>query len=279
MARAANTKDKDARRVEERITQLRRQEERRRARRNRTLFKIIGGVVAAVAIASAFVFALRSQGGSTGTVVAASLGGPTNDLPGHAGGNFTPIHQTVRSTGKPEILFVGTQFCSFCAAERWAIVKALGQFGTWTNVHRATQGGSTAGFSAVPTFDLTNSGYHSKYVAFDGKDLQDYNGNTLQTLNSEEQALWQQYDPQGSTPMVLVADHVRLGAGYSPGDIDGQSFATVQNALQHGSSSTFVPEINAEANAITAILCHADGMQPKSACGRPAIVQAVANLK
>jgi hypothetical protein len=243
------------------------------------VFKVVGGAVAALAIAGAFVFALHSQGGSTGTVVAASLGNPTNDPPIQSGSMFQPIHRLVRLSGKPEVLFVGAQYCSFCAAERWAIVKALGQFGSWSNVHRATQGGTSAGFKAVPTFDLTKASYQSKYVALVSKDYLDYNGNPLQTLNNREQALFQQYDPQGGTPMVLVADYKMLGSGYSPGNIDGQSFSAVQSALQQGGSNNFVHVINAEANAITAILCHADGMQPSRVCGRPVIKQAAAKLK
>jgi hypothetical protein len=79
--------------------------------------------------------------------------------------------------------------------------------------------------------------------------------------------------------MVLVADYKMLGSGYSPSDIDGQSFSTVQSALQKGSSRDFVRSINAETNVITAILCHADGMQPGGVCSRPPIKQVVTQLK
>jgi hypothetical protein len=36
-----------------------------------------------------------------------------------------------RPTGKSLVFFMGAGFCPFCAAERWAIVEALKNFGTW----------------------------------------------------------------------------------------------------------------------------------------------------
>ncbi len=37
--------------------------------------------------------------------------------------------------GKPEVLFVGTESCRFCAIERWGLVAALSQFGSFANLH------------------------------------------------------------------------------------------------------------------------------------------------
>src|SRR6185437_6327120 len=32
--------------------------------------------------------------------------------------------------GKPEVLYIGGQYCPFCAAERWALAAAVSRFGT-----------------------------------------------------------------------------------------------------------------------------------------------------
>jgi hypothetical protein len=37
--------------------------------------------------------------------------------------------------GKPDVLFVGAEFCPFCAAERWPMVVALARFGRFTELH------------------------------------------------------------------------------------------------------------------------------------------------
>ena len=39
------------------------------------------------------------------------------------------------SNGKPEILYIGAEFCPYCAAERWAIAVALSRFGTLSPLH------------------------------------------------------------------------------------------------------------------------------------------------
>lgn len=47
-------------------------------------------------------------------------------------GFFKKVSDTpVSLENKPYFLYVGGQFCPFCAAERWSMVKALSNFGTW----------------------------------------------------------------------------------------------------------------------------------------------------
>ena len=36
--------------------------------------------------------------------------------------------------GKPEVLYVGAEYCPFCAAERWPLMIALSRFGTFSGV-------------------------------------------------------------------------------------------------------------------------------------------------
>ena len=38
-------------------------------------------------------------------------------------------------TGKPEVLFVGAEYCPFCAAERWPLIVALSRFGHFGALH------------------------------------------------------------------------------------------------------------------------------------------------
>ena len=37
--------------------------------------------------------------------------------------------------GKPELLYMGGEYCPFCAAERWAIAAAVSRFGTLSGLH------------------------------------------------------------------------------------------------------------------------------------------------
>jgi hypothetical protein len=58
------------------------------------------------------------------------------------------------------------------------------------------------------------------------------------------------------------------------GVTEGLPFDTVRQALATGKDpqgSLLVEHVNAEANIITALICHADGKKPASACDRPVI--------
>src|SRR6267143_6411690 len=39
--------------------------------------------------------------------------------------------------GKPEVLYVGAEYCPFCAAERWSMIVALDKFGTFTGIQNS----------------------------------------------------------------------------------------------------------------------------------------------
>jgi len=62
----------------------------------------------------------------------------------------------------------------------------------------------------------------------------------------------------------------------------GVSFATVQKALLHSKNprnTQLIPDVNAEANIITALICHATKNQPTSVCNRPTIKQILKSVK
>jgi hypothetical protein len=51
---------------------------------------------------------------------------------GQGAAGLTSVSGTLlTSGGKPEVLYMGGDFCPFCAAERWSIIMALSRFGTW----------------------------------------------------------------------------------------------------------------------------------------------------
>lgn len=272
--------DKQSRKLQQQALQREkeaaRQKARQATRRKRIAFAIGGGLLAAAALAGAVAFALHGNtAGTSTTAVAASLGPPTSEVASPPTGAFTHVGTPLYQGGKPELLFIGAQYCPHCAGQRWAIVKALNQFGTFSGVTSSTNDDGT-----VPTFDLTGAKYTSKYVAFDHKDVEDRNHNPLQSLSPNEQSIFNQLDPSGGIPLITVGDYTLLGDGYDLSVIEGKSFTAVQHAMQAGDQSTpLVSAINGEANSITAFICHADKMQPQTVCGRPAIRRIVSHLQ
>lgn len=267
-------RDKQAERERQRVLQRQAELARRQNQQKRRVTRIGGTTVAVIAMAAAVLFALHGYGqGATPKAVAASLGAPTSAVPSSPLGNFTKVGPMVRQQGKLQLLFVGALYCPHCAVERWAIIKALSQFGTFSHIKSTTNG------SGVPTFDLTGAQYTSRYVAFDHKDIEDQSYKKLQTLSPDENATFQRLDPSGGIPLVSVGGYAMSGSPIDPAELSGQSFDTIQHGLKGGSSQAATTDINAEANVLTGLICHADGMKPGAACNRPTIQHIVSAMR
>jgi hypothetical protein len=272
--------DKQGRRQQQQSLQrekeVARQKGRQAARRKRLALTIGGGIVAAAALAGAVALALRGNATSVSeNAVAASLGAPTSDVASPPTGAFNHVGAPLYQGGKPELLFIGAQYCPHCAGQRWAIVKALDQFGTFSNVTSSANDDGT-----IPTFNFHDASYESTYVAFVHKDLEDRNHQPLDSLSSEEQSIFNRLDPSGGIPLITVGGYALLGDGYDLSLIQGKSFNAVQHAMQRGNpTDPLVSAVNGEVNSITAFICHADKMQPQTVCDRPVIRRIVSHLQ
>ena len=196
-----------------------------------------------------------------------------------------PVPLTV--LGKPEVLFVGSEFCPFCAAERWPLVVALARFGTFTELHDGSSAAQTV-FPNTSTFTFDGVGYTSRYVALTGVEL--FSGTSgadgtftrLARLTPGQAALVARYAPQaggitaGTTPFVDVAGQlVAVTSGFSPALLAGQSQAQIAGVVAKpttgsGSAATPAPPtgqaIIAVANQLSAGICAATGQQPSTVC-------------
>ena len=80
------------------------------------------------------------------TSVPASTLNAVGDGGGAVTGKPTSISGTaLTANGKPEMLYIGAEYCPYCAAERWAMIVALSRFGTFkglATVHSAVSNGA-----------------------------------------------------------------------------------------------------------------------------------------
>ena len=67
--------------------------------------------------------------------------------------------------GKPEVLYMGGEYCPYCAAERWAVAAALDRFGVLSGT-KFIHSSPTDVYPSTPTMSFYKSSYASKYVAF-----------------------------------------------------------------------------------------------------------------
>ncbi|MHB1905466.1 MAG: DUF929 family protein [Acidimicrobiales bacterium] len=192
---------------------------------------------------------------------------------------------TVTENGKklPEILYVGAEYCPYCAAERWATIIALSRFGTWSGL------GNMASYSGdiypnTPTFTFARARYHSKYVAFRSVEMYTNYLNAAKTyyqpfqkLSPEENALFKKYDNckyitgltcqnNESFPFVNFANQVMIvGSSYTPAALDGNTRDQIAQGLTN-TQDPITEAIIATANYQSASVCSIDGGQPASVC-------------
>jgi hypothetical protein len=298
MGKASRTKVESTRR--EKIAAQRAAE--RRSERRRRILLASGSVVVVLVVVLVFVIvklnggkpaASSSQGlsnGPTGSALASVVKTVTSvpasalDTVGDGSGAVTGKPTTISgsaltSNGKPEMFYMGAEYCPYCAAERWAMIVALSRFGTFTGlstVHSAVANG--AGDAEpdpdTPTWTFLHASYSSPYLTFTPLEIQTNipdpstgTYTTLQTPTAAQQALITKYD--GSTSPIPFIDfgnkYVISGVSYDPGVLDGHSWATIANDLSNPSSAV-AQAVDGTANYITAAICKMTGNQPASAC-------------
>lgn len=166
--------------------------------------------------------------------------------------------------GKPELLYVGGEYCPYCAVERWSLIIALSHFGNFSGLEYM-QSSSTDVNANTPTFTFVNSTYSSQYVSFVPIEEFDRSGNTINPLSSAEQSLVTQYDSSGSIPFIDIANAYSVVGVQTSLDISGQNWTAIASQLNTPSSQV-AQQIDGAANTLITAICKIDGGQPGSVC-------------
>ena len=194
------------------------------------------------------------------------------------GSYFGTVNGTaLTSGGKPEVLFLGGEYCPFCAAERWAMVSALSRFGTFTGL-TTTHSSSTDSDPNTPSFTFAKSKYTSNYINFTS--VEEYTNTpdgsggykTLQTPTADQAKAQQTYDPQLAIPFLdLGGKYVEVGnlSPLDPSQLAGKSWSQVAAAMSDPTSALGKAEVG-NANYLTAAICKLTNNLPATAC-TPAI--------
>jgi hypothetical protein len=282
MGKASRTKQDVHRR--ERIP-AQRAAERQAQIRNRVLLAS-GAIVAVIAVVVAFIVikagsnsAKPSSNGPTGAALARVVSDitsvPASTLNAVGAGSVTTKPTSISgapltSGGKPEMLYIGTDYCPYCAFERWGMIVALSRFGTFSGLH-TIHSSSTDIFPNTPTFTFYGSTYTSKYLTFtpveETTNIPQGNSYTpLQKPTPQQQALIAKYDPGLSIPFVDIGNkYTVIGASASPQVLAGKSWAAIAASLKNASSPV-ARAVDGTANYITAAICKTTNSQPASAC-------------
>jgi thiol-disulfide isomerase/thioredoxin len=173
--------------------------------------------------------------------------------------------------GKPELLYMGGEYCPFCAAERWAIAAAISRFGTLSGL-QFIHSSPTDVYADTPTLSFYKSRYTSRYLAFvpvewysERADASTPTGYAyLQRPTPQQAALSSRYG--GSFPFVDIGNRYLVPeAQYIPSALAGLSWAQVA-ADMRDPSSPVGKDIDGAANMITAAICQLTHGHPASVC-------------
>jgi uncharacterized protein DUF929 len=189
--------------------------------------------------------------------------------------------------GHPEFFFAGAEFCQYCATERWAILNALGRFGSFSHL-----GQMQSYEENISTFSFYQSTYSSQYVDFvpvealgNALDRDGQHFVKLQILTAQQQQIFTTYNgppyfqAAGSFPFIdLGNSYLIQESGFDPGILQGHSrqstlsWQAIANALSDP-ASPITKAIIGTANYLTAALCALTRQPPASVCHLPAILQ------
>lgn len=183
--------------------------------------------------------------------------------------------------GKPELFFAGAEGCPFCGVQRWGMIAALSQFGTFSNLHLMQS--DTTEPPPVRTFTFYGSSYHSPYLAFVPVEILGHirHGQKFPQLQHPTAAEWMlihRFDRPPETPFIDVAGRfVQVSSTVDPHLIGGLTWAQVAGSLGNP-TSIGAQTIAGEAEVLTAELCLATGGRPTSVCSATVVTQYEAAL-
>jgi hypothetical protein len=263
--------------------------ESKRAEQRKRAITILASVVGvAVVIAAIAVFALthKSSGGggngggdrvnATASVVKDVTSVPDATLATVGKGTVATLPAAVHGEppltngGKPQLLYIGAEFCPFCAVERWSLAIALSKFGTLGNlgmVHSAANDGNYA------SLDFLNSTYTSSYLDFRAVENEDRAGKVIQKPTSAETTLWNKLtNNRPGFPFITFGNTsaITVQAPLDPSALGTLTQQQIASQLADPKSKV-AQVIDGGANDDIAAICTMTHNQPTTVCSAAAI--------
>ena len=214
---------------------------------------------------------------SSRTFASVGGGGLANPIKALPPSQATPLRTR---NGKPEILYIDTEYCPYCAAERWSVIVALSRFGSFSSLHVT----KSTPYDVAPdtdTFTFHGSRYNSPYVDFVAVEFQDRNGKPLDAFTPVEQAIFEKYDAPPYVPTNLTKaipfvsfanEYYAVNGGYDPRVLSGLSWRDIATVL-NSPTDPVAQSVVGNANYITAAICQVTQNAPDHVCGAAPIRQ------
>lgn len=274
----------------ERAAQMRAEAARKDRQRKQVIAAVVAVVVIIIAVAVGSVIANRpasapAASGNSGagaltkltSIPAATFDAAAAPTPQQVPAKLDGASE-IKVDGKPRVLYVGAEYCPFCAIERWALIAALSRFGTFDGITETTSSSSDS-LPDTPTFSFLKAKYTSDHVAFTAVETQDREGKPLQKLEGENATLFQKYNTQGSIPWISWGGtHATTGATVDGKFFEGKTYDQIITGILDPKSDLGKSVLPA-ANVMTAQLCAQNGGKPSNVCTSSGVLAASVLLK
>jgi hypothetical protein len=170
--------------------------------------------------------------------------------------------------GTPTVIYVGAEYCPYCAITRWGMVIALMRFGNLSSLHYMASS-PTDIYPNTPTFTFFNSSYSSNYIKFLFAEIENQSGAPLMTPTPLEAKVFADYDLSHGIPFIDFGNRSVIDTAIIlPVLLKGLDWQQAITAMQDPSSSVSQGIIG-EANLMTAKICSIDNFTPASVCSQP----------
>ena len=181
------------------------------------------------------------------------------------------------SDGKPEVLYMGGEYCPYCAAARWVMLTALSRFGTFSGV-QSMFSSSTDVYPNTPTFTFHYAKFTSQYVDFVPVEMWSRSASArdapdLQKPTAQQQQLMNTYDSSGGIPFLLIGGKYVGSTPYNPQVLAGRDQQQIASNLSDPSQQT-TQAIIGNANLLTATICSVTNGSPSAVCGSTGVQKA-----
>lgn len=169
-------------------------------------------------------------------------------------------------TGRTLVFFLGAGFCPFCAAERWAIVEALKNFGAWHNLLEDFSAEKDEKYLNIPTFNFLKARYSSEHIEFQAVETADRYFKPIDSDGNDRYGVLENYNPDHIIPFTLVdGQFMQVGCGYSPKLFEALDHKKVREQLLDR-ISTLGSAIKNEADYLSTMICYALKNKAEGVC-------------
>jgi thiol-disulfide isomerase/thioredoxin len=177
------------------------------------------------------------------------------------------------SNGKPVVVYVGAEFCPYCAVERWPLIMALERFGNFTRLHYTTSANDEGDYAS---FTFVNSTYTSSYIAFRGYEEEDRSQAPLQTVPTNYSAAWSNFG--NGFPFLDLGNTyvIKVSILPFPDIIGGKNWTAILNDIS--TSDSVGIQIREAANLITGVICKITQGAPAAVCSASPISTSTSSI-